>query len=232
TLNVFKACLKSKSVKRVVFTSSISTLTAKEYITGNWRSVVDESCQTPVDHVWNTKASGWIYVLTKRLTEEAAFKFANENHIDLVSVITSTVAGPSLTLDVPSSIRVLLSPITGEPETFRILSAVNARIGSIALVHIEDICSAHIFLMEHAKAEGRYICCAQNCQMSKLVEHLAGEYPCSNIRSVEKEENLVPHEISSRKLRDLGFNYKHGLQDIIHETITSCLEYGFLPPAK
>ncbi|KAG2677986.1 hypothetical protein I3760_12G121800 [Carya illinoinensis] len=181
TLNLLKACLKSKSVKRVVFTSSISTITAKDSI-GNWRSVVDESCQTPIDHVWNTKANGWIYVLTKRLTEEAAFKFAKENHIDLVSVITSTVAGPSLTLDVPSSIRVLLSPITGEPETFGILSAVNARMGSIALVHIEDICSAHIFLMEHATAEGRYICCAQNCQMSKLVQHLAEEYPCSNIR--------------------------------------------------
>jgi len=54
--------------------------------------------------------------------------------------------------------------------------------GSIALVHIEDICSAHIFLMEHAKAEGPYICCALNSLMSNLVEHLAEEYPCSNIR--------------------------------------------------
>ncbi|XP_059442151.1 putative anthocyanidin reductase [Corylus avellana] len=230
TLNILKACLRSKSVKRVVFTSSISTLTAKDDSSGNWRHVVDESCQAPLDHVWNTKASGWVYVLSKRLTEEAAYKFANENGIDLVSVITTTVAGPFLTLDVPSSIRVLLSPITGDPELFSILSAVNARMGSIALVHIEDICSAHIFLMEHAKAEGPYICCAQNSLMSNLVQHLAEEYPCSNIRSVEKESNLVPPEISSKKLRDLGFNYKHGIEDIVHHTITSCLDYGFLPP--
>lgn len=71
---------------------------------------------------------------------------------------------------------------TGDPELFSILSAVNERMGSIALVHIEDICSAHIFLMEHAKAEGPYICCAQNSLMSNLVQHLAEEYPCSNIR--------------------------------------------------
>ncbi|XP_062170309.1 putative anthocyanidin reductase [Alnus glutinosa] len=229
TLNVLKACLQSKSVKRVVFTSSISTATAKDS-SGNWRHVVDESCQAAVDHVWNTKASGWVYVLSKRLTEEAAFKFAKENGIDLVSVITTTVGGPFLTLDVPSSIRVLLSPITGDPELFSILSAVNARMGSIALVHIEDICSAHIFLMEHAKAEGPYICCALNSLMSNLVEHLAEEYPCSNIRSVEKESNLVPPEISSKKLRDLGFNYKHGIEDIVHDAIASCLDYGFLPP--
>ncbi|KAF3947299.1 hypothetical protein CMV_026547 [Castanea mollissima] len=227
-LNLLKACLKSKSVKRVVFTSSVSTITAQDS-SGNWRPVVDESCQTHVDHVWKTKANGWVYVLSKLLSEEAAFKFANENGIDLVSVITTTVGGPFLTFDVPSSIRVLLSPITGDPELFGILSAVNTRMGSISLVHIEDLCSAHMFLMEHAKAEGRYICCAQNCEMSKLVELLAEEYSSSHIRSVEKEIDLVPPEISSKKLRNLGFNYKYGVEDIIHQTITSCLHYGFLP---
>lgn len=141
TVNLLRACLKSKSVKRVVFTSSISTITAKDS-NEEWRPVVDESCQTSIDHIWNTKASGWVlmllsflsflsikklfinlteeifslsqvYALSKLLTEEAAFKFATENGIDLVSVITSTVADPFLTSNVPSSIQVLLSPITG-----------------------------------------------------------------------------------------------------------------------
>ncbi|XP_024032264.1 dihydroflavonol 4-reductase-like, partial [Morus notabilis] len=49
TLNLLRACLESKSVKRVVFTSSISTITAKDS-NGEWRPVVDESCQTPIDH--------------------------------------------------------------------------------------------------------------------------------------------------------------------------------------
>lgn len=70
----------------------------------------------------------------------------------------------------------------GDPEFFRILSAVNARMGSITLVHIEDICRAHLLLMEHAKADGRYMCCAQSCTMSKLLNHLAQEYPCSNLQ--------------------------------------------------
>lgn len=54
-----------------------------------------------------------MYALSKLLTEEAAFMFAEENNIDLISVITSTVGGPFLTPRVPSSIQVLLSPITG-----------------------------------------------------------------------------------------------------------------------
>lgn len=72
--------------------------------------------------------------------------------------------------------------LLGDPEYFKILSAVNARMGSIALVHIEDICSAHLFLMEHPKAEARYICCVQSCTLSKLLDLLAQQYPvCSNL---------------------------------------------------
>ncbi|VVA28188.1 Hypothetical predicted protein [Prunus dulcis] len=102
TLDLLKSCLNSGTVKRVVLTSSISTLTAKDS-KGNARAVVDESCQTPVDQVLSEKANGWVYVLSKILTEEAAFRFANENDINLVSVITSTVGGPFLTSKPPLS---------------------------------------------------------------------------------------------------------------------------------
>ncbi|KAJ6753633.1 putative proteinD(P)-BINDING ROSSMANN-FOLD SUPERFAMILY PROTEIN [Salix purpurea] len=228
TLNLLRSCSKSRTVKRVIFTSSISTLTAKDRA-GKWRKVVDETCQTPIDHVWNTKPSGWIYVLCKRLTEEAAFKYAKDNGIDLISVITTTVAGAFLTSSVPSSIQVLLSPITGDTKFFSILSAVNARMGSIALVHIEDICDAHIFLMEQTRAEGRYICCAHSCEMSQLINHLAEEYPCSNIqRLAEVKQGSISPEISSKKLRDMGFKYKHSVKDMMSETITCCLDQGFL----
>ncbi|XP_049397432.1 uncharacterized protein LOC125861618 [Solanum stenotomum] len=176
TLNVLKSCLKSNSVKKVVFTSSISTITARDNF-GKWRPFVDESCKIPIQHVKHTKPSGWVYVLLKVLTEDAAFQFAKENGIDLVSTITPTVAGPFLTPTVPSSIRVLLSPITGDPELSAILTAVNTRMGSIALAHIEDICRAHIFLMENIKAEGRYICCARSWAMSEVIDHLKKEYP-------------------------------------------------------
>lgn len=55
-----------------------------------------------------------IYSLLKRLSEDAAFNFASENSIDIVSVITSTVSGPFLTSYIPSSIRVFTAPITGK----------------------------------------------------------------------------------------------------------------------
>lgn len=52
--------MNSGTVKRVVLTSSISTITAKDG-NGNAR-VVDESCQTPIDQVLTAKARGWVNV--------------------------------------------------------------------------------------------------------------------------------------------------------------------------
>jgi len=51
--------MNSNSVKRVVLTSSISTITAKDN-NGKWKPVVDESCQIQSEHVVKTQASGWV----------------------------------------------------------------------------------------------------------------------------------------------------------------------------
>ncbi|CAN7071934.1 unnamed protein product [Brassica oleracea var. botrytis] len=61
-----------------------------------------------------------------------------------------------------------LSPITGAC-LFAILSAVSKRMGSIGLVHIQDICMAHLSLIEEPKAEGQCICCVDNIDMHDLM---------------------------------------------------------------
>lgn len=38
-----------------------------------------------------------------------------------------------------------------------------------------------------------------------------------------------PPEISSKKLKELGFSYKFGVEDIIRQTIEACIACGFLP---
>ena len=51
--------------------------------------------------------------MSKTLAEKAAWKFAEENNIDLITVIPSLMAGPSLTPDIPSSANLAMSLITG-----------------------------------------------------------------------------------------------------------------------
>ncbi|CAI9088526.1 OLC1v1022867C1 [Oldenlandia corymbosa var. corymbosa] len=232
TLNVLKACLKSNSVRRVVFTSSISTITSKNG-SGKWRDIVDESCKIPMDQVWKNRPSGWVYLLAKLLTEEAAFQFTKENGIDLVSVISTAVAGPFLTPTVPTSIQVLLSPLTGDGQLLPIVDAVNARMGLIPLAHIDDVSRAHIFLMEHSGAEGPYICCSGSSGIAELIDCLIKAYPFSNLKRPETDEcKSIPVEISTKKLRGLGFEFKHDVQDIIHRTVEECMACEFLKPSQ
>ena len=48
--------------------------------------------------------------------------------------------------------------------------------GTVALVHVDDVCRAELFLAEE-DAAGRYICCALNTTVVELARFLAHKYP-------------------------------------------------------
>ena len=66
TTNLLQSCSKVGSVRRVIFTSSISTITAKDE-NGEWIQEVNESCLNPANLVWKEKPSGWVSSLTANL---------------------------------------------------------------------------------------------------------------------------------------------------------------------
>ncbi|RLN12560.1 hypothetical protein C2845_PM09G21870 [Panicum miliaceum] len=225
TINVLRSCVRAGTVRRVVFTSSVSTLTAAG--AEGWReAVVDESCLRDLADVWRTKPVGWIYILSKRLTEAAAFRFARENGLHLVSVILPTVAGPFLTPSVPTSIQLLLSPITGDPKLYSLLASVHARFGCVPLAHIQDACDAHVFLMESPRAEGRYLCAAGGHPMAEVARLLAARYPPFKLSRDFDASSAAA--VSSRRLLDLGFRFEHGVADIVADSVAQCLDHGFL----
>ncbi|CAN1222181.1 Anthocyanidin reductase ((2S)-flavan-3-ol-forming) [Linum grandiflorum] len=161
--NVLKACAKAKTVKRVVLTSSAAALTinnVKE--TG---LVMDETHWTDVQFLTSDKPPTWT------LAEKAAWKFAEENNIDLVTVIPSLVAGPPLTADIPSSINLALSLLTGDLET------ISQLVKEKTHIHVEDVCRAHLFVAEKESASGRFICCAANTSVAELAKFLNLRYP-------------------------------------------------------
>jgi nucleoside-diphosphate-sugar epimerase len=62
TINVLRSCVRAGTVRRVVFTSSVSTLTAVDAV-GRRKAVLDESCLRALDDVWRTKPVGWVRAL-------------------------------------------------------------------------------------------------------------------------------------------------------------------------
>ncbi|XP_034679828.1 tetraketide alpha-pyrone reductase 1-like isoform X2 [Vitis riparia] len=107
TLNVLRSCAKVPSIRRVVVTSSMAAVA----FTGQTLTpdvVVDETRFS--DPAVCEKLKLW-YMLSKTLAEEAAWKFAKENKIDLVAINPGLVIGPLLQPTLNTSVEPVLKLI-------------------------------------------------------------------------------------------------------------------------
>ncbi|KAK2650547.1 hypothetical protein Ddye_018036 [Dipteronia dyeriana] len=146
TLGILKACSKSKTVKRVVYTSSIGAV----MFNGKKIDAMDESFWSDVDYIRKTYTfvGFGTYMISKTSTERAALQFAEENGLDLVTVLPSLVVGPFICPTVPGSVSTILAMVLGNKEQYPLL--LNSH-----MVHVDDVARAHIFLLEYPEAEGR-----------------------------------------------------------------------------
>lgn len=108
-LGILKACLASKTVKRVVYTSSIAAVLAS----GNGQPVVDESSWSDIEFYRSQKRPGVSYLAAKTRTEKAVHEFAEEFGLDVVTLNPSLVVGPFICPSMPPSVAFGLSMILG-----------------------------------------------------------------------------------------------------------------------
>lgn len=110
TLGILKACLKSKTVERVVYTSSASTVE----FSGKGGEMLDESSWSDVDFLKAINHWGRSYMISKTVTEKRALEFAAKHGLDLVTVIPSFVLGPFICHRLPSSVNFSLAMVFGK----------------------------------------------------------------------------------------------------------------------
>nr|AIB06741.1 dihydroflavonol 4-reductase [Mangifera indica]AIY25002.1 dihydroflavonol 4-reductase [Mangifera indica]AIY25003.1 dihydroflavonol 4-reductase [Mangifera indica] len=219
-LDIMKACKNAKTVRRLVFTSSAGTLDVEEHK----KPVYDESSWSDLEFVLATKMTGWMYFVSKTLAEQAAWKFAEENNLDFISIIPSLVVGPFLMPSMPPSLISALSPITGNEDHYSIIKQGQ-------FVHLDDLCNSHIFLYEKPEAKGRYICSSDSATILEVAKLLREKYPEYNIPTKFKgvDDNLENYKFSSKKLTDLGFKFKYNLEDMYTGAVETCRAKGLIP---
>ncbi|XP_039036933.1 vestitone reductase-like [Hibiscus syriacus] len=220
-LGILKACSRSKSVKKVVYTSSIAAV----YFNKESVEMMDESYWTDVEYVRSeVKSVVSSYSITKTLKEKAVLEFATRHELDLVSVIPPMVFGPFICPKMQGSVHTALSPIL-------VIRSGNdySLLMNVSMVHTDDLSRALIFLLEHPEAKGRYNCSSDTVTAPKIFEILSTKYPEFTIAdSIEGIEGAKLPGLSSKKLLDLGFKFKYGVEDMYDGAIKSCMEKGFL----
>ncbi|TKY67828.1 Tetraketide alpha-pyrone reductase 1 [Spatholobus suberectus] len=212
TLNVLKSCAKSPSVKRVVLTSSISAVA----FNGRPKTpevVVDETWFSDPDFCRELEL--W-YTLSKALAEEAAWKFVNDNNIDMITINPTMVAGPLLQPEVNESVEPILNLINGKQFPNK----------SFGWVDVKDVANAHILAYEIASASGRYCLVERVIHYSELARILRDLYPTLQIPDkCEVDEPYVPtYQISTEKAKkSLGIEFTP-LEVSLRETVESFRE--------
>ncbi|XP_078159142.1 dihydroflavonol 4-reductase-like [Carex rostrata] len=219
-LGIMKSCKEAGTVKRVVFTSSAGTVCVEEHM----KPVYDETCWTDIDFCQKVKMTGWMYFVSKTLAEQAAWKYAEENGIDLITIISPLVSGPFLSTGMPPSFKTSLALITGTESHYMIIK-------NIQFVHLDDLCETHIFLFENPEAKGRYICSSHDSTIYDLARMLKNRYPEYNIPQEFKwkEEDLPVVHFSSKKLLDMGFKFKYTIEEMFDQAIQTCREMKLIP---
>ncbi|KAJ4795336.1 Cinnamoyl-CoA reductase 1 [Rhynchospora pubera] len=216
TLNVLGSCAKYSSIKRVVVTSSMAAAVYNRK-PKNPDVVVDETWFSSPEACEQSKS--W-YALSKTLAEEAAWKFAKENGIDIVRINPAVSIGPLLQPTLNTSAAAILNLINGAS------AYPNLTLG---WVHVKDVAMAHIQAYEVPSASGRYCLMGKTAHYSEIVEII--RHLCPSIPLPEKSADDKPfapvYQVSKEKIKSLGIDYiptEIGLKD----TIESLKEKGFV----
>ncbi|OIS98434.1 PREDICTED: dihydroflavonol 4-reductase-like isoform X1 [Nicotiana attenuata] len=219
-LNIIESCAKAKTVKRLVFTSSAGTVDIQQH----QKLVYDESNWSDLDFIYAKKMTGWMYFASKILAEKAAWEATKAKNIEFISIIPTLVVGPFITPTFPPSLITALSLITGNEAHYSIIKQGK-------YVHLDDLCEAHIFLYEHPNAQGRFLCSSDHAiiyDVAKMVREKWPEYYVpSEFKDIDKD--LPVASFSSKKLTDMGFEFKYNLEDMYRGAIETCRLKGLLP---
>ncbi|KAF8013274.1 hypothetical protein BT93_I1199 [Corymbia citriodora subsp. variegata] len=219
TLNVLRSCKKNPNLRRVVLTSSSSTVRARDDFDPN--VPLDESTWSSIELCERLQL--W-YVLSKTLAEKAAWEFCTENKIDLVTLLPAFLIGPSLPPVLCSTASDVLGLLKGETEKFQWH-------GRMGYVHIDDVACCHILVYEERSACGRYICSAVVMDNNELVSFLSSRYPSLPVPRRFEPLDRPYYEYNTSKLKSLGFKFK-SVEEMFDDCLASLVEQGHLRPVQ
>jgi nucleoside-diphosphate-sugar epimerase len=159
------------------------------------------------------------YALSKTLAEDAAWRFAKANNIDLIVMNPCLVVGPILQPTLNFSVDVIADFINGK-------NTCNRRY--YRLVDVRDVALAHVKALETPSANGRYIIDAPIVTTNDIEKVLREFFPDLCIAEEGEDIDIVSmtYNVSVEKVKGLGIEFTPtatSLRDTVLSLKEKCL---------
>ncbi|XP_026442103.1 vestitone reductase-like isoform X2 [Papaver somniferum] len=212
--SIGESCIQSGTVRRLIYTASVVSASPLKEDGSGYKDVIDESCWTPLGHRF-PYANDFVeaYIDSKSLSEKEILKFGDKNvnggvEFEAVSLTCGLVGGDTILSYLPDSTVV----------------------GKVPIVHIEDIVDAHVFCMEQASVNGRYLCANGYVTVNEIREYFRQYHPDLTIAREQESEGDEKLERKihwgSTKLNDLGFVYKCNVKRTLDDSVKCAQRFG------
>ncbi|XP_065863030.1 NADPH HC-toxin reductase 1-like [Euphorbia lathyris] len=158
TKSVIYCCIRSKTVKRLIYPGSIVAVSPWNDDGKSFKSCVDESCWTPLHLSFPYSNDALLESIRAKTLAEKEVLRVEEDKLEVVTLAVGLVGGQTSLSTIPKSLHLLISQLTGNLIGYQVLMFLQQVLGSVPIVHIDDVCEAHIFCMENSEIKGRFIC--------------------------------------------------------------------------
>lgn len=198
----------------------------------SFKNSVDETCWTPLHCPFaHAQKFELDYYRSKTLTEKEFLLYntkGEKREMKVVSLVCALVGGNGILQYVSGSVSVIISPLSRQRLPYKLLKLLQEMLGSMPLVHIDDLCEAHIFCMENEFNYHRIFCVSHWPMMEEIVDYYELNFPHAQVLRDGVNGSKISTPCNVNKLLDLGFKYKYSMEQILDDSIEYARRVGGL----
>ncbi|KAE8650235.1 putative anthocyanidin reductase isoform X1 [Cucumis sativus] len=224
---IAKLCVELGTVRRLIYTASIVSMSPMKEDGSGFKDFLDESCWTPLNLSYPFSNSFLVgYLDSKTITEKELLKFGKSEEskgLEVVSLVCGLVAGESPHPSAAITTMVTFSQFIHESEPFKFLRFLEELDGKVPLVHIDDVCEAHIFCMEQTSIHGRFLCASSFLSSTEIANYYHLHHSHLQQKHGKLDEVAKRNiKMNSKKLIERGFVYKYDGDMILEDAFHCC----------
>lgn len=228
---ILQQCERSKTVRRVIHTASVCAASPLREDGDGFKPFINESCWSPLNLTYGfTNDHLDSYVWSKSLSEKELLKYNERENpaFEVVTLACGLVGGETIQPVLWSSIPIIVAPLTGNEAYHNAFKFMQALLGSVPLVHIEDACEAHLFCMDRPAMAGRFLCSAGYPSMQDYVARFAAKHPEHKILLKKVAGEGVRVQSDTNNLVELGFRFRYGVEETMDCSVECAKRMGEL----